>query len=73
MADPVLVQVGFQSWAGLTWHPATLVGETPKRYRVRWLETFFSGRRRAGTIQLVPKHAVRFGPPSPGEPERKDA
>ena len=45
-------------WAGRTQTPVMVIGETPKRYRVRWLQGSY--RRAAGDVTLVPKYAVTF-------------
>lgn len=47
-----------QSWAGYTETPVEVIGETPKRYRCRWLE--LSLGRGKGSVHLVPKRAVKF-------------
>jgi hypothetical protein len=47
--------VYFESWAGRTSLPALLVGVTPKRYRVQWLESGLG--REKGKTGLVPKEA----------------
>ncbi len=53
-----------QSWAGFTKHAVTIVGETPKRFRVRIDEDMVrlpskrTGRR--GDVFFVPKHAVKL-------------
>jgi hypothetical protein len=51
-----------QGYAGLTKRRVQIVGETPKRYRIRALErTRLAGRHRyieSGAEALVPKHAV---------------
>lgn len=44
-------RVWYQSWAGLTSTRVLVIGETPKRYRVRFVD---------GTVRLVPKRAVTF-------------
>lgn len=53
-----------QSWAGHLRWPVVVIAETPKRYRVRLVRrSKLPGRERwedAGTIRLVPKHAVSF-------------
>lgn len=52
------------SWGGETRQPVEVVGETPKRYRIRALHrTKIGGRNRwleRGDKALVPKGAVRF-------------
>jgi hypothetical protein len=51
-------------WHGVTHQAIEVIGETPKRYRIRALEqTLLAGRRRwleAGETALVPRGAVRF-------------
>lgn len=51
-----------QSYAGITKRRVQIVGQTPKKYRIRALErTKLGGRNRyieAGAEALVPKHAV---------------
>lgn len=49
-------------WAGRERVPVEIVGETPKRYRVRLLaECRLPSRRRgkAGDVVLVPRYAVK--------------
>ncbi|NLE94386.1 MAG: hypothetical protein GX600_01705 [Dehalococcoidia bacterium] len=50
-------------WAGRTSAPVEVVGETPKRYRVRLLQdTRLPGRYRRGAkgdVVLVPRYAVK--------------
>lgn len=53
---PQRVHVHFNSWAGKTTLLAEIVGVTPKRYRVKWLEN--TPRRVKGSTGLVPKSAV---------------
>lgn len=59
--------LGLQGWEGLTWQRVLVVGETPKRYRIRAeQETRLAGRRRvlaAGAEVLVPRGAIRFREP----------
>ena len=64
-SNPRLAEVGTSGWAGIAWHPITVIGETPKRYRITSRDgkpiTFAADRRlAAGESMLVPKHAVRF-------------
>ena len=51
-----------QSWAGRSETPVMVVGETPKKYRIRAItDTRLGGRGRvcvAGETALVPKHSV---------------
>lgn len=58
-----IVKLCCNSWAGYSEHPVELVGETPKRYRIRAINrTKLGGRCRwlaRGEIALVPKRAVR--------------
>jgi len=51
--------VWFYSYWGRRSKRAVVIGETPKRYRVRFLDGLV-GRWPAGTVRLVPKHAVEF-------------
>lgn len=56
-------RLGLQSYAGLLWYPVTILGETPTKYRVRFDEPVTLPKRRhqaAGTVGVVPKHAVRL-------------
>lgn len=50
------------SWAGRFFWRCEILGETPKRYRVRLLvkTALPRGWREAGTIVLVPHDAVTF-------------
>lgn len=63
--------LNFNDWAGLTSYPVFVVGETPKKYRIRSdTRIRLAGRRRAlavGKVALVPKHAITFDRPL-GEP-----
>jgi hypothetical protein len=58
-----------QGWHGVTSTPVLVVGETPKRYRIRAIErTRLAGRGRwleTGEEELVPRGALRFDPPAP--------
>lgn len=60
---------GLNGWHGLTWHEVRVVGETPKRWRVRnhTTETLrLAGKGRwlvPGAEVLIPKGAVRFEAP----------
>jgi hypothetical protein len=49
-----------QSRAGHTEHKVSVLGETPKRFRVRFEEDVHFGLGVKGTTRLVPKHAVTF-------------
>ena len=54
----------FDGWAGARRTPIIIVGETPKRYRIRVeARTKLAGRNRwiePGETKLVPKSAVRL-------------
>ncbi len=53
-------------WAGRTEHRCMVIGETPKRYRIRVLQpTRLPSRRLADpqTPVMVPRDAVRLDPP----------
>ena len=54
--------VWFNSWAGLEKYECTVIGETPKRYRVVYPFNLWRNHRltEAGKPVLVPKHAVEF-------------
>lgn len=58
--------LGLSGWAGDRWRKVEVVGETPKKYRIRAIEkTKLAGRSRwleAGQTALVPKYAVRIEP-----------
>jgi hypothetical protein len=53
-------------WAGRSSVPVIVIGETPKRYRIKTLRrTRLGGRNRwltAGATALVPKRAVTLSP-----------
>lgn len=52
-----------RGWHGYSECPCTVVGETPKKYRVVFLtKQDLPGRRvaEAGVQVLVPKHAIKF-------------
>jgi hypothetical protein len=60
----VLKAIALQSWAGLRYEPVEVLGETPKRFRVKILndKAKLAGRNNwasRGDVILVPKHAVR--------------
>lgn len=69
--------LGLDGWAGYTEQPVLVVGETPRRYRIRAIAiTRLAGRGRyleAGEETLVPKTAVRFCASTPSEkpPKRR--
>jgi len=50
-----------ETWAGRREYPVEIVGETPRRYRIRAQGEMLLPRRRlcAGDVALVPKSAVR--------------
>jgi hypothetical protein len=54
-----------ESWAGRAKHEVEILGATPKRYRVRAVESWRVGHGRgrrsiaAGDVVLVPRGAVR--------------
>lgn len=56
-------ELGLTGWWGRTWTPVIVIGETPKRYRIKAVERMkLAGRCRwleAGKTTLVPKHAIR--------------
>lgn len=58
---PAKARVCFDGWAGRRSIPCTVIGETPKRYRVIY-EAALSGNYGGdkGETRLVPKYAVRF-------------
>jgi hypothetical protein len=47
------------SWAGRTKHRVTIIGETPKRYRIRW-DDKPALQWTTGEVRLVPMYAVTF-------------
>ncbi len=50
-----------ESWAGRVRLRVTVIGETPKRYRVRFEEErTFNWCGRKGETGLVPKYAITF-------------
>jgi len=60
MREAVIVT---DSYAGIVRHPCVVIGETPKKYRVRMKQRTRLPRCRwvyAGEITLVPKSAVDF-------------
>jgi hypothetical protein len=55
--------ITLETWAGRLYHPVEVVGETPKKARVRILTpggVMLPGRRyaRFNDVVLVPKHAL---------------
>jgi hypothetical protein len=48
------------SWAGRSHHRVTVIGETAKRYRIRYEDTPALQRWQTGGIYLVPKYAITF-------------
>lgn len=55
-------KIVLDGWAGIVKYPVEIIGETPKRYRVRCKNTFSIGRiyHFSGDEFLVPKHAVEI-------------
>ena len=59
-------RLGLQGWHGVSWTHIVVVGETPKRYRIRGIGNGIvplAGRMRSlqpGQTALVPKRSVRF-------------
>lgn len=62
--EPRQAYICLDGWAGRSEQAVLVIGETPKRYRIKAvMKTFLAGRSRAmvaGDTALVPKHAVRF-------------
>lgn len=57
-----LFELCLDSWAGRTNVPCEIVGETPKKYRIKLLKDSLLPSKKygkAGEIVLVPKYAVR--------------
>jgi hypothetical protein len=58
-------EILISGWHGISKYPVVLVGETPKRYRVKWILDDPFLPLRSGTVRykgddfLVPKAAVR--------------
>lgn len=52
-----IAYVQFDSWAGRTKVRVEIIGATPKRYRVRFLEDCIKYKK--GVIALVPKYSVK--------------
>jgi hypothetical protein len=57
-------QLLLTGWHGVSRHPVEVIGETPKRYRIRAEKlTRLAGRHRylePGKTALVPKAAIKF-------------
>lgn len=51
----------FNFYFGAVAKRVEVIGETPKRYRVKLLEEVCGRGWKAGDVRLVPKHAVEFG------------
>ena len=54
--------LGLTGWHGIVWHPVIIIGETPKKYRIRITEDLrFPGGQHhsAGSVVLVPKHSIK--------------
>ena len=52
-----VVEIGFDSWAGRTWHRAKLLKVCPRRVKVEWLDTETPyGHKR---VCHVPKESMR--------------
>ncbi len=63
----VLARIHLDGWAGRTTQVVEVIGETPMRYRIKAItDTRLAGRRSlaAGSVGLVPKHAVSFDAPA---------
>lgn len=50
----------FDSWAGRASYRIEVIGETPKRYRVRVLDDVIMRGWHVGDAVLVPRYAVTF-------------
>jgi DNA-binding NtrC family response regulator len=48
------------SWAGRSRHRVVVIGETAKRYRIRYEDTPALQRWQTGEVYLVPKYAITF-------------
>jgi len=59
---PLRGRLWLDSWAGRVGHPVDVLGETPKRYRVRAVAYIPLKDWPAGHVALVPLHAVTFDP-----------
>ena len=57
-AHPVVL---FETWAGTVRVPCELLKRTPKRFRVRFIETSLGVRIKRGEVRYVPALAVRDG------------
>ena len=66
MSEPWRGWLQLDGWEGRTQQEVEVIGETPKRYRIRALtRTRLAGYCRwvqPGSVALVPKAAVRRGP-----------
>jgi hypothetical protein len=64
MAETMIGYLGLDGYAGRRYRKVEVVGETPKRYRIRAIErTKLAGRSRwlyPGETALVPKYAVQL-------------
>lgn len=64
MSDAKQAYICMDGWGGRTEQAVLVIGETPKRYRIKAvMRTKLAGRSRwiyVGETALVPKHAVRF-------------
>lgn len=59
---PQTTYLALQGWGGLLLYPVEILGETPKRYRVRLCDDarLPGGRKKKkGDVVLVPKTAIR--------------
>ncbi len=64
--EPWPALVTYDGWAGRTKEEVLVIGDTPKRYRVKYLHAGFVGgnrRHEVGDVGLVPKYAVTFVAP----------
>ena len=59
----IIARLALNGWEGITLTEIEVIGETPKKYRIRAISDMrLAGRNRklkAGEITLVPKYAVR--------------
>lgn len=63
--------ISFNSWAGLTTHKVRVVGETPKNYRVEWLDGKAFRKFWLGRVFLVPKRHLLLTEPKAARDEVK--